>query len=362
MSFIIDYLREEPSAINKSWICFENSTKCEFLSAQQFHRSSPNAGLIEGSFLIAISALAIPSNIWAIYNYSKKTMNKELLVLIYALCFYNFLTVPVNIINGLARMADNFPLGEFGCFLAIPFGCAVNNSTSLTLALISYERKNIILSRSTASANGGRLNKIITALVLINIFSFINYSVIFYYFLDMVAIIQYPIYGSHEAPVDICMPQVDKYGIPLDALFSLYHFFIPLSFTTYNYIKLWLQSQQLRRNSLSYRKHHQINIFFSRLMIACLVEFVICQLPFDIVLGIAWFQEYTKQMTLQSTSIFLGFILVYSDSVVNPLWFSFVALKRPCSKNGVARRTNLNLVQTSANPSALDESNFSFTN
>ena len=178
----------------------------------------------------------------------------------------------------------------------------------------------------------------------------------------MVAIIQYPIYGSHEAPVDICMPQVDKYGIPLDALFSLYHFFIPLSFTTYNYIKLWLQSQQLRRNSLSYRKHHQINIFFSRLMIACLVEFVICQLPFDIVLGIAWFQEYTKQMTLQSTSIFLGFILVYSDSVVNPLWFSFVALKRPCSKNGVARRTNLNLVQTSANPSALDESNWSFTN
>ena len=282
-------------------------------------------------------------------------MNKELLVLIYALCFYNFLTVPVNIINGLARMADNFPLGEFGCFLAIPFGCAINNSTSLTLALISYERKNIILSRSTASSNGERLNKIITALVMINIFSFTNYCFIFYYLFDMVAIIQYPIYGSKQPPVNICLPQVDKYGIPLDGLLSLFHFFIPLSITAYNYTKLWLQSQQIRRNSSSYRKNLKINIFFSRLMIACLVEFVIFQLPFDIALGVAWFQEYTKQMTLQSSSTYLGVLLVYSDSIVNPLWFSFVTFKKP------VQRTNLNFVQ-SANQLALEESNISYTN
>ena len=329
MSFIVDYLREEPSAINKSWICFENSTKCEFLSGQQFHRSSPTAGIIEGSILIAISALAIPSNIWAIYNYSKTKMNKELLVLIYALCFYNFLTVPINMINGFARMTDDFPLGEFGCFMSIPLGCAINNSTSLTLALISYERKNIVLSRSNGSTSNSRLKKVVTVLVIVNLFAFTNYSFVFYYLLEMVVIIDYPIYGSDQPLVKVCLPQIDKYGIPLDALFSLFHFFIPLSITAYNYTKLWLQSQRIRRSSLSYRKNHQLNIFFSRLMIACLVEFVVCQLPLDVVLGIAWYQEYTKQTTLQTTSIFIGLIFLYSDSVVNPLWFSFVTLKKP---------------------------------
>ena len=194
MSWLIRYFYDvETSAVNRSWICLENSTKCEFLTSQQFHRQWQYAGLLEGIILITMSLMVIPSNILAIYNFSRKQMNKELLVLIYALCCYNFLTVPINITNGIARMVDDYPMGEFGCFLSIPFACAVVNAVSFTLALISYERRQILTSFEDPSKSGSGLFKIGLFLAFINLFSFTIYPFIFYKMFEMITIVKYPI-------------------------------------------------------------------------------------------------------------------------------------------------------------------------
>ena len=362
MSEIIDYLWDSTSAINKSWLCFDsnNNSSCSFLYIQQFHRPNHLVGSIEGIILISISILSIPTNFWAIYNYSRKQMNMELQILIYALCFYNFLSVPINVINGLARMNDNFPMGNFGCFIAVPFACSLNNATSLTLALISFERKTIITSRVTDSNTRSRVKKISIILIMINIFSFSTYSLLFYIKFDLAVIIQYPVYGPDRPPVDICLPQTDKYGIPLDAFFSLVHFIIPLTITTYNYSRIWIETRRMKRSSLSTNNNHRMNIFFSRLMFACLAEFVICQLPFDTVLGIAWWQERTGNMVLQSTAVFLCYIILYFDSVLNPLWFSFVTLTK--TTRGIGPRVSISFrIKPSMNRNFTMTSQFSYT-
>ena len=362
-----DYFVHETSAVNRSWICYQNTSKCDFLFLQQFNRDNNYVGFIEGLILITIGILSIPSNMLAIYNFSKKRMNKELLILIYALCCYNFFYVPIIIITGMARFTDNFPMGKFGCVLAVSVAATVSNSTSLTLALISVERRTVLMSRSNDSNMGFRMKKIIFCLILINIFTFTFYPMFFYVFFEMVAIVKYPIYGEERDPVEICMPQLDKSGINIEILFSLSHFIIPLSITSYNYGQIWRQSKLLKQTNPSSRKFYQINIFFARLMFTCLAEFILFQMPLNIVLGIAMLQKYYyndgKMMTLQSTSAFFALVMIHLDGTLNPLWFSFVTLKK--APNGKA--LSLQLLQpppphsSSQNPSSKTRNSISNT-
>ena len=270
-------------------------------------------------------------------------MNKELLVLIYALCGYNFLTVPINITNGIARMLDDYPMGEFGCFLSIPFACAVINATSLTLALISYERRQILTSFEDPSKSGSGLRKIILCLVLINCFSFTTYPLIFYKMFEMITIVKYPIYGTNKPLVNVCVPQNDKYGLPLEVVFTFLNFLIPLSITCFNYCSIWKYNRRLFVQTETCKRAYQTNAFFARLMIASVVEFVICQLPFDIAMFIAFLlRQRNGDLHLNSTSIFVSFIFAFTDCVINPLWFSFISLKK--TNNGTLSKVSLRLI------------------
>ena len=279
-----------------------------------------------------MAIITIPSNIWAISNYKRnKQMNKELLILIYALCCYNFLTIPVNFINGLARMVDNFPLGEFGCFIALPFGAVVNNSTSLTLAVISYERRTVVTSRTIEPKS--RVVKMIGFLIAIYIFSIFTYCFVIYYLLESVRIVKYPIYGPQQPKVDICLPQMNKTVIPIDPLIGLFHFVIPFSITSYNYGYLWIHIRRHKTAShSSLERNSQKHVFFAWLMVICLLEFVIFQLPFDLVLMMARFQNENGQLTLQTSAYFISYVFIYTDNIINPLWFSFASFRRSKGK------------------------------
>ena len=343
----------DTTAVNRSWICLNNnSNTCEFITGQQFHRQWQYAGLIEGSILITISLLAIPCNILAIYNYSRKQMNKELLVLIYALCCYNFLSVPFIITGGIARMVDNFPMGEFGCFLTMPFASAVINSTTFTLALISYERRQILTNFEYSQNKGSGLRKIGLLLALINCFSFTTYPLIFYKLFQVVTIIKYPIYGNNEPLVDICFTQADKFGFPLDAFFVLLNLIIPLSITGYNYFSIWRYSTRLKARTVTFKRAYQTNAFFARLMIASVAEFVICQLPFGISLSVAAMLKMRGgDLHLNSTAAFVSFIFAFTDCIINPLWFSFITMKK--AKDGSMSKIGLRLISIKSSPNVL---------
>ena len=327
MSLLVDYFYDKESAINKSWLCFVNTTTCLFISLQQFHRQWQYAGLMEGSILITISLLTIPCNILAIYNYSRKQMNKELLVLIYALCCYNFLTVPINITNGLARMLDNFPMGHFGCFISCPFALSVNNSTTLTLALISYERRLVLTRRMDDPQMGSGLVKILFLLALINIYTLTIFSLAFGLYFGMVTIIPALVNGPDRPPVDNCLPKHDDFLIIWEILISISHFILPLSVTAYNYCHIWLNSRNFNNHqNHAYYQSQRINSFFARLMMGSLFEFIICQLPFNTAMLVALTERKSGQLHLQSSAIFVSFIFIYFDSMINPFWFSFITL------------------------------------
>ena len=258
-------------------------------------------------------------------------MNQELLILIYALCAYNFLTVPINVINGIARMVDNFPLSHLGCFLSLPIGAVVNNSTSLTLALISYERRSVVTSLTSQN----RVKRIVFLLILINAATLFIYCFICYYLLRFVEIIRYPIYGPDKPSVEICLPQLDRSGFPVDVIFSLCHFVIPFSITSYNYCYLWYHIRKRKSTHSSMEGKYRKQIFFARLMIICLVEFVVFQIPLDLVLLLARIQDGRRIRTIQTSAYFLSYIIIYTDNIINPLWFSFARLQREGNNNFV---------------------------
>ena len=358
MSGLARYFFDETSAVDKSWMCFigkasnSSSSNCQFISLQQFNRESKYFGLIEGTILISIAFLSIPCNLLAVVNYSRKKMNKELLILIYALCFYNFLNVPIIFIYGAARIVDNFPLSHFGCFLAIPFALAVNNSTTLTLALISYERRQV-LERFDDSKNnkGSGLWKIGLMLLSINIFTFSLYCLVMSKFLEIVSIVIYPIHGPNQPPVELCVPKNENHSFGWEITFSFSHFIIPMTVTAYNYCHIWHNSRRLKGQSLRSKSNsHRINAFFARLMIGSLTEFIFFQLPFDVVLYSSVIEKQTGEMRLYSSAIFVTLVFMYTDSVINPLWFSFVTLVK---KNGTNMSTvGLELLTTKSKSTA----------
>ena len=290
-------------------------------------------GIVEGSILIATGILTFPCNMWAIANYKKKRMNKELLILIYALCGYNFLFAITTVLTGILRMLEYFPFGHLGCFFIFPFAALINNSTSLTLALISYERRSIVTSRMTESP--GRVMKITGLLIFINIFTIFIYCFVCYYLMGYVELIDYPVHGPNEPPVPICVPLFDRTGFPADAIFSLCHFVFPFSITSYNYYHLIVHIRKHRSNNSAFEKRYKKHVFFSRLMIICLVEFVLSQIPFDFVLFIARIQDARQHRTLNASAYFIGYVFVCIDNIINPLWFSFASFKKRREKIGV---------------------------
>ena len=236
-----DYFFDPKGAINKSWVCLDDIgddvEKCVFLSFQQFHRDNPFTPYVECLFLQLIILLTIPSNIWAIHRFkAKRHLNKEFHILISALCYYNCIsTVPCSVFAWARVTQFNYPFGYFGCLLTLVFGVIVNNSTSFTLALISYERRSLILFRRMKRPS--RTTFIIITLVAIFLFCTALWLGIFIGH-DIFHFTYYQIYDPKLYPEksQICATISRKFGpIPPEVLFGFFHFLLPFTLILYNY-------------------------------------------------------------------------------------------------------------------------------
>ena len=236
-----DYLFAEKTAINQSWICFNdtqvNEEKCVFLTLQQFQRSNPHEAYFECVILLFLAVLTIPANVWAIVRFKAKRLNIEFLILISALCCYNFLSVIVMIVGAWSRVTKYiYPLGYFGCFISLVLACIINNATSFTFALISYERRSLVLFRKGLK-RPPRTKFIVSMLVVIVTFC-ISFWLGVFIFQDVLQVMDYNIYNTKYHPKSqICTALTYRAKIvPPEMLFGLLHFVIPLLIIGYNYM------------------------------------------------------------------------------------------------------------------------------
>ena len=311
MSLLAGYFYDDKLvAINKSRLGFDDTLRF----------------VVEGSILTTISLLAIPCNIFAICNFSRKQINKKLLVLIYALCCYNFLTVPINVINGRARMLDKFPLGYFGCFISYPFTMSVNNSTCLTFALISYQcrrdlthRTNDINNNNQSQMSGSGLLKIVILLILINFISLAILSLSFgLYFVDIPSLVKN---APGKSPFDTCPSRREDSLFILEIIISFSNYIIPIVIGVYTLFQNLLTNQHFQIQNLA---QFQAQRIFSILNLG-IAGFILFHLPFNSVILVSMLKN--GKMNLQSTFIFFAFLLIYLNTAINPLCLSFITLK-----------------------------------
>ena len=236
------YFIADETAINQSWVCFNemdiegNDTEtCIYITLQQFHRTSQLLSYVEAFVFLFLAFLIIPANIWAIYRFKAKRLNKEFFILIFALCCYNFMNVFVTMVYGWARATQFiFPLGYFGCFITTVFAPIIANATSFTFALISYERRSLILFRKGLH-RPSRTIYVVVLLVFIFTFCVAFWLGIFIY-PDILVVLRYPIYKDPLPESELCLGLTYKIGpIPPEFLFGFFHFLLPLSIVIYNY-------------------------------------------------------------------------------------------------------------------------------
>ena len=233
-----EYFFAPESAINQSWICYNESEneRCTFLTNQQFNRTKDLSAYLECLILLLLALLTIPANIWAITRFKSKDLNSEFFILICALCCYNFLSVIVSLLLAAARLSQFvYPFGQVGCFLTNILGSVNNNAISLTFALISYERRSLVLFRK-GLYRPTRTFEVIVMLVMIFAFS-LSFWLGLWIFGDMLHLLEYKMHGEHEPSSQVCLVRTYKLK-PLsgEIIFAVVHFFIPFSIIIYNYL------------------------------------------------------------------------------------------------------------------------------
>ena len=265
-------------------------------------------------------------------------MNKELFVLIVALCCYNLVNAPITMISGWAKFVDDYPLGFYGCFITVGFASIINCVTGLTLALISYERRKVISFRFHGQRRRSGTGKILLLLFLIIMLPTFVYGYLFHFHAGLFAMTWKPILEPGAKNVHICYLVIGKSQLPIEIILPMLQFVAPTVIICYNYGKLWLLGKRLKLKTTSMSFGHRRNLFFSRLMILSLVEFVASQFPIQIVLAIVWMENMTGKRHLQSTAAFVACVPIYLDSMINPLWLSFIKLKRQ-TQTGMALKS-----------------------
>ena len=95
-----------------------------------------------------------------------------------------------------------------------------------------------------------------------------------------------------------------------------------------------LTKTQVQGAGVSLRKR-QAHVFISKLMVGCMVEFVVLQMPMNFVLSMSTVEAENKRFNLQSSTFFLCYIPVAIDAVINPLWLSFISFKSNVKNQGI---------------------------
>ena len=234
------YLKAETSAINESWVCLgSNGTDCFFLNFQQFNRSSPLAAKLECTLFFILASTIVPANSWAIVRFKRKGINEEFGILVVALCTYNFFNSFVYMINGLARTSQyHYPLGHFGCFISTCFSCIINNATTMTLALISCERRSLVMRRTEAQPSS-RSTRIAGMVVLIFTICTIFWASFFIGF-DVFEVVKVSVHNNNNNNNNhlsqVCLARPDRGILPAHIVVGITSLLIPFLIIAYNYM------------------------------------------------------------------------------------------------------------------------------
>ena len=83
-----------------------------------------------------------------------------------------------------------------------------------------------------------------------------------------------------------------------------------------------------RENGKATQRYQEIHIFFSKLMILCMMEFVVLQWPLTFTLIWSIIENNNNDFKLQSSAVYVSYLAIAFDSMINPLWLSFASFKR----------------------------------
>ena len=90
---------------------------------------------------------------------------------------------------------------------------------------------------------------------------------------------------------------------------------------------MWLALKKMSNNGQIGDRFRNIHVFFSKLMICCVVEFILFQLPLSFILLLSMLETEQQSYKLQSSAVHLSYMAIVIDTIINPLWLSFVSYR-----------------------------------
>ena len=208
------------------------STCIEIRTLQTFYWpfGSRNSAEVEGAIMLTISILIVPANVLAIYRFWRQKLNKLFLTLAISLCVNNFLMAALGIMFGIAKFADNHPLGHIGCvFTLMPLG-GIAMFTMYVQVLISYERRRVVLCDSFFKIK----TRMYVLLGLAGAYSFIYWTICMTV-LGAADLFTARIDKNSTETITICNPADIFFLGSNEVLFSIQAFIIPVGLIIFNY-------------------------------------------------------------------------------------------------------------------------------
>lgn len=197
------------------------------MTFNQFYR---NTAIVEAVIHISLAILKIPTNIWAIYKFYKKKLNKIFFILVTSLCTCNLAMSIPAMLNGFAKYLDRHPLGIFGCSISMFGGCAITTITMMVQVLISYERGKVVTSVSFLTFHYRVYFMLVLSIIYATVF-WIVYFAQFNGFTYLTVFVQ----PNSTKTLEVCCTSDMAYFGVAEVIFASVAFIIPTAFILYNY-------------------------------------------------------------------------------------------------------------------------------
>ena len=188
--------------------------------------------MLESVIVMILAVTIIPANVWAIYRFHRKKLNKTFFSLVTSLCVCNLAMSVIAIISGLARTMDKHPLGKAGCTISMTGLCGITTVTMMIQAIISYERRKVI-TKIAINQFSYRVSLALVASVLFGMVFWIVYFVPF----QGLAYISVRTDENSTNTIEICCTSSFGFLSLPEIIFTSVAFFIPTMTILYNY---WL--------------------------------------------------------------------------------------------------------------------------
>ena len=296
--------------------------------------------------MLILVAMIVPANCLAIYRYSRRKISRSFFVLAVSLCFNNFLMSILGTFFGLAKFYEKHPLEQVGCTITMVLVGGVASFTMLVQALISYERRRAVTSLSMTKP----ALRIYILLAIAAALPFGVWIIAFGVFEEADYIVVRTLPNSNHT-ITICNPGDIAFMGSNESIFALCGFLLPALVICFNYWPIWMEALRIFRRRFSISPPPTIlvqtrkrQIRLAVIMSFTVMEFLIFYLPQFIIIIASIYQRLKGSVTLSHEYSTFGCSLWLIDSIINPLWTTFLwkQLKiqsEPRSSNSQRRST-----------------------